>query len=93
MKMGIKEFREKIGEVSLGDEVVIVTHHGRRVGRFVPEGRRRQSENIDMKTWSDDLESFGRDWRTKTPNWRELLREIDTPEVEIAEIEEHDRCS
>lgn len=37
MKMGIKEFRERIGEVALGDEPVILTHHGRRVGQYIPD--------------------------------------------------------
>jgi antitoxin (DNA-binding transcriptional repressor) of toxin-antitoxin stability system len=93
MKMGIKEFRERISEVSLGDEVVIVTHHGKRVGRYIPEGLRKPAANIDMTAWVKEREEFGRRWRAHTPNWRELLREIDTPEFEIAEIEEADRCS
>lgn len=93
MKMGIKEFREKISEVSLGDQVVIVTHHGKRVGRYIPEGRRKPAEDIDMEAWAKEREDFGRRWRARTPNWRELLREIDTPEEEIAEIEALDRCS
>lgn len=93
MKMGIKEFRERISEVSLGDEVVIVTHHGKRVGRYIPEGNRKPAADIDMKTWIAEREEFGRRWRARTPNWREMLREINTPEFEIAEIEAIDRCS
>ena len=54
MKMGIKEFRERISEVSLGDEVVIVTHHGKRVGRYIPEGNRKPAgyrhEDVDRRT-------------------------------------------
>ncbi len=91
--MGIKEFRERISEVSLGEEVVIVTHHGRRVGRYIPEGLRKPAADIDMKAWTREREESARQWRARTPNWRELLREIDTPEFEIAEIEDSDRCS
>jgi hypothetical protein len=91
--MGIKEFRERISEVSLGDEMVIVTHHGKRVGRYIPDGARKPAANIDMKAWVKEREESARQWRARTPNWRELLREIDTPEFEIAEIEAADRCS
>lgn len=93
MKMGIKEFRERISEVSLGDEMVIVTHHGKRVGRYIPEGLRKPAADIDMAAWAKEREAFGHRWRVRTPNWRELLREVDTPESEIAELEERDRCS
>ena len=93
MKMGIKEFRERIGEVSLGDEVVIVTHHGKRVGRYIPDGLRKPAADIDMMAWVAEREASAKAWRAKTPNWRELLRDIDTPEFEIAEIEADDRCS
>jgi antitoxin (DNA-binding transcriptional repressor) of toxin-antitoxin stability system len=93
MKMGVKEFRERFSEVSLGDEVVIVTHHGKRVGRYIPEGIRKPAADIDMKAWKQDLEEFGQNWRARTPNWRDVLREIDTPEFEIAELEDIDRCS
>lgn len=92
MKMGIKEFRERISEVSLGREVVIVTHHGKRVGRYIPEGLSKPAEDIDMEAWAREREAFGRQWRAQTPNWRELLREVDTPEAEIEELEKLDRC-
>ena len=80
MKMGIKEFRERIGEVSLGDEVVILTHHGRRVGRYVPERPR----DVDMTTWTEERRAFGRKWRAQTPDWRVRLAAegIDPAEVE-----------
>ncbi|KPF60090.1 hypothetical protein IP88_16255 [alpha proteobacterium AAP81b] len=91
--MGIKEFRERISEVSAGSEVVIVTHHGKRVGRYIPEGLSKPAADIDMKAWVRGMEEFGRAWRARTPNWRELLRDCDTPEAEIAELDELDRCS
>jgi antitoxin (DNA-binding transcriptional repressor) of toxin-antitoxin stability system len=70
MKMGIKEFREKVSEVSLGDQLVVVTHHGRRVGRFVPE----RPKPVDVAAWVREREDFARRWREKTPDWQERLR-------------------
>lgn len=70
MKLGIKEFRERIGEVSVGDEVVIVTNHGRRVGRYIPE----RSRDLDVDAWVKDREAFARKWRAETPDWQERLR-------------------
>ena len=66
MKMGIKEFRERIGKVSLGDEVVVITHHGKRVGRYIPE-RVRPAQDIDLVTWAKEREEFGRQWRQPRP--------------------------
>ena len=36
MKMGMKEFRARIGELGDAREPVIVTNHGREVGTFIP---------------------------------------------------------
>lgn len=70
MRMGIKEFRERIGQVSVGDEVVIVTHHGRRVGRYVPE----RPSDIDLDAWVAERDAFARRWRSDTPDWRDRLK-------------------
>lgn len=91
MKMGIKEFRDRISEVALGDKAVVLTHHGRRVGQYVPDAIRPPTV-IDPKAWLEERHVAARKWRAKTPDWREKLRSIDTPEDEIAEIEAEDRC-
>lgn len=70
MKLGIKEFRERISEVSAGEEVVIITNHGRRVGRYIPERPR----DVDMDAWVREREAFARKWRADTPDWRDRLR-------------------
>ena len=36
MKMGIKEFRERISEVAHGTEIVEVTHHGKTLALLHP---------------------------------------------------------
>ena len=92
MKMGIKEFRERISEVTLGDEVVIITNHGKRVGRYVPE-RTRPAEDIDMDEWVAEREQFSRLWRAATPDWRERLASAGFSQAEIEELEAVDKCS
>lgn len=92
MKMGIKEFRERLGEVALGDEMVILTHHGRRVGRYLPE-RLTSPKDIDLDAWVREREQTGRRWRAVTPDWRARLEAFGIPEDEIAQLEADDRCS
>ena len=92
MKMGIKEFRERISEVALGDEPVILTHHGKRVGQYIPDTIRPPTVT-DTKAWLAERRAFARRWRAETPDWREKLRAIGTPEDEIATLEVDDRCS
>ena len=93
MKMGIKEFRDRISEVSAGDKVVVVTHHGKPVGRYIPERARKPAENIDLDEWVRERDEAARRWRARTPDWRDRLRSLEIPEEEIAELEELDRCS
>ena len=93
MKMGIKEFREKIGEVATGDEIVIVTHRGKRVGRYIPEGQLRAPGDVDLDDWLTAGEEASRQWRAATPNWQDKLRELGVPGDEITELEALDRCS
>lgn len=92
MKMGIKEFREQLGRVALGDEVIVLTHHGRRVGRYLPEGARARRD-LDLDAWVKERAATGRRWRAGTPDWRERLRAFGITDAEIAELEADDRCS
>lgn len=65
MKMGIKEFRERIREVAEGDEPVVITNHGKPVGSFAPLRRkdpvavRRAASEI--AAWQDDMKARGID--------------------------------
>jgi len=83
MKMGIKEFRDRISEVSAGDEIVVVTHHGKPVGRYIPELRRKPAENVDLDEWVKEREAFSRAWRARTPDWRARLAAAGVPPEEI----------
>jgi hypothetical protein len=93
MKMGIKEFRERIGDVALGDEPVVLTHHGKRVGQYIPDRARKPPPELDMDEWVRERLEFGKRWRARTANWREKLRELGETEEDIAELEKLDRCS
>ncbi|MBW8785564.1 MAG: hypothetical protein JF593_13160 [Novosphingobium sp.] len=93
MRMGIKEFRERIAEVATGDEVVVVTHRGKRVGRFVPERARQKPGDVDVHGWAEERERFGREWRSATPDWKERLAVAGFTSEEIAELDADDQCS
>jgi antitoxin (DNA-binding transcriptional repressor) of toxin-antitoxin stability system len=65
MKMGIKEFRERLSEVVQKGEPVVVTNHGKIVGTFAPiprkdpERARRAAESI--RRWQQDMRAKGVD--------------------------------
>ena len=93
MKMGIKEFRERIGEIALGEEPIVLTHHGKRVGQYIPDRARHLSADAARPEWVRERLEFGRQWRARTPDWRDQLRALGEPEEDIAALEEYDRCS
>lgn len=37
MKMGVREFREKLSEVANGDDFVVVTNNGQEIGTYMPK--------------------------------------------------------
>lgn len=75
MKMGIKEFRERLSEVVRGDEPVLLTHHGRIVARVVPL-HGKPAEQVDPDVWAEEIEREQMTWRERTPDWQERLARI-----------------
>ncbi|GAA0726740.1 hypothetical protein [Sphingomonas japonica] len=64
MKIGIKEFRERLSEIARGGEVVDITNHGRIIGTFTPRVRdadkmRAAAESI--RRWQEDMKATGVD--------------------------------
>jgi hypothetical protein len=64
MKMGVKEFRDRLTEVLHGNETVDITHHGRTLGTFRPrkpdlERARRAAESV--RRWQEDMRAKGVD--------------------------------
>jgi prevent-host-death family protein len=65
MQLGIKEFRERISEVTATGEPVLITNHGRPVASYAPFKRkdpgrvRKAAESIIA--WQDDLRAKGVD--------------------------------
>jgi len=69
MKMGIKEFRERLSEVAQRGEPVVVTNHGRVLGTFTPfrpknpERVRRAGESI--RRWQESMRAKGVDFEAE----------------------------
>lgn len=68
MKMGIKEFRERLGEVARGNEPVQLTDRGRIIGFYTPlptmdEARLQRARQAlaDHQRWKEDLRARGID--------------------------------
>ena len=72
MKMGIKEFRERLGEVARGEEPVSVTHHGRVVGHYLPVDGPKLSTG-DLDAWVSARARFRAEWQAKNADWRDQL--------------------
>lgn len=65
MKMGIKEFRERISEVTEIGDPVLVTHHGQPVASYKPF-RRKDPEQVRLaaaaiRQWQDEMRADGID--------------------------------
>ena len=76
MKMGIKEFRERLGVVARGSEPVQLTDRGAVIGTYTPwpkmDGERRQRARAaveDHVRWRDGLREQGVD----TEEWLAAL--------------------
>lgn len=66
MKLGIKEFRERIAEVTASGEPVVITHHGRPVASYAPFKRKdpeavRQAAT-DIGNWQSEMTAKGIDF-------------------------------
>ena len=65
MKMGVKEFRDRITEVARGDMPVAITNHGRTLGYFTPvrsvDPERVRAASDAIRRLQDDLRGRGVD--------------------------------
>lgn len=65
MKMGIKEFRDRLREVTDLGEPVIVTNHGREIATYLPHRRPSLAEArkaaADIKAWQEEMRAAGID--------------------------------
>lgn len=63
MKLGIKEFRERIAELADGDEVVQLTKHGRQVGEYRPrrkfDAAAAEAARRSVEQWQAELRARG----------------------------------
>lgn len=76
MKMGIKEFRDRLGEVARGEEPVQLTDRGRVIGvcnplpRWTPERRERALQA------ADEIERMQGEWRAAGIEPHDILAEM-----------------
>jgi antitoxin (DNA-binding transcriptional repressor) of toxin-antitoxin stability system len=65
VKMGIKEFRERISEVTASGEPVVITNHGKPVGSFAPfkrkDPKKIQETAEEIMKWQDEMRAKGID--------------------------------
>lgn len=66
MRMGVREFRDRVSEIVNGDAPVVVTNNGRRVGTYLPERRHRDpaaaSRAVEsMRRWQEEMRAGGID--------------------------------
>lgn len=65
MKMGIKEFRERLSEVARGNQPVQLTHHGEVVGTYIPKRKydaaAAKRALADHLRWQDEMRGRGVD--------------------------------
>ena len=74
MKMGVKEFREKMSEVLHGRDAVMITHHGRMVGTYRPASTGAAA--FDWDDWLAGRDRLREEWRAATPDWRARMAAI-----------------
>lgn len=63
MKMGIKEFRERLGEVARGDVPIQLTDRGQVIGTYTPLPRMTDEQRRRARQALDDLARVREDWR------------------------------
>jgi antitoxin (DNA-binding transcriptional repressor) of toxin-antitoxin stability system len=65
MKMGIKEFRERLSEVVQSGHGVVVTNHGKVVGIFTPlrpkDPKRVRQAAESIRRWQEEMKAKGVD--------------------------------
>lgn len=65
MKMGIKDFRERLGQLARGEESVELTDRGKVIGTYTPRPRldldRARAAAKSIQRWQDDLRARGVD--------------------------------
>ena len=73
MKMGIKEFRDKLGELAEGASVIELTKHGKVVGQYRP---RKPFDPIAAKRALEDVARWQAEMREKGVEPEDLLAEM-----------------
>jgi antitoxin (DNA-binding transcriptional repressor) of toxin-antitoxin stability system len=71
MKVGVREFLERLSEVVNGQQPVVITSKGKVVGEFTPAVI-SQPDDAGLE-WLEARAAFRKRWQSETPDWRERL--------------------
>jgi len=74
--MGIKEFRERLGEVARGNQVVQLTDRGQVVGTYTPLPRMTDAQRARARAALDDLRQAREEWAAQGIDTEAWLAEI-----------------
>lgn len=72
MKMGVKEFKERISEVTERGEPVVVTNHGRVIANYFP---RKPKDSQKIKEAADSIRKWQADMKAKGIDLEAVLAE------------------
>ncbi len=65
MRMGIKEFRERLSEVVQQGEPIVITNHGKVLGTFAPlrpkDPERVRHAAASIQRWQEEMKAKGVD--------------------------------
>ena len=76
MQMGIKEFRERLGEVARGSEAVQLTDRGRVIGVYSPLPRWTPERRARSLQAAAEIERMHAEWRAAGIDRDELMAEL-----------------
>ena len=74
--MGIKEFRDRLGEVARGEEAVQLTDRGRVIGVYNPLPRWTPERRAQSLRAADEIERMHAEWRAAGIDQDELMAEL-----------------
>ncbi len=76
MQMGIKEFRERLGEVARGSEPVQLTDRGKVIGVYNPLPRWTPERRARALATADDIGRMQAEWRAAGIEPHDVLAEM-----------------
>ena len=77
VKIGIREFREKLAGYLESDQPLAITRHGETLGFYIPAQKRSRTAELDaMRAAAKDLDEMIASWGTKEEELMDEYRQI-----------------